>query len=92
MFLKRKIFFFFSKFIITKLIILILQSNPTKDNTEWEQWRIGSFDAFRSRKYAELNWWIGIKKNGRPKLGPATSWGQKAIQFSPLIKGILKNI
>ncbi|XP_034939297.1 fibroblast growth factor 1-like isoform X2 [Chelonus insularis] len=54
----------------------------SKDNIEWEQWSIGSYEAFRSRKYAVEGWWIGIKKNGRPKAGPKTAWGQKAIQFS----------
>ncbi|KAK0095738.1 hypothetical protein PV326_007553 [Microctonus aethiopoides] len=52
-----------------------------KDNTEWEQWSIGSYEAFRSRKYSLKGWWIGIKKNGRPKSGDKTEWGQKAIQF-----------
>ncbi|XP_012285569.1 putative fibroblast growth factor 1 [Orussus abietinus] len=59
------------------------EPNVSKENTVWEQWKIGSYDAFRSRKYVELGWWIGIKKNGRPKLGSKTAWGQKAIQFSP---------
>lgn len=54
------------------------------DNTEWEQWSIGSYDAFRSRKYVYYGWWVGIKKNGRAKSGAKTSWGQKAIQFSAI--------
>ncbi|XP_076623748.1 fibroblast growth factor 1 [Colletes latitarsis] len=57
------------------------EPNINKDNTEWEQWNVGSYDAFRSRKYANHGWWIGIKKNGRAKPGPKTRWGQKAIQF-----------
>lgn len=57
------------------------EPNMNKDNTEWEQWNIGSYDAFRSRKYVRYGWWIGIKKNGRAKPGPNTRWGQKAIQF-----------
>ncbi|XP_058790298.1 fibroblast growth factor 1-like [Phymastichus coffea] len=52
-----------------------------KDNTEWEQWNIGNYDAFRSHKYAADGWWLAIKKNGRQKPGPKTAWGQKAIQF-----------
>lgn len=58
--------------------------NMNNDNTEWEQWSIGTYDAFRSRKYVHYGWWIGIKKNGRAKPGPKTSWGQKAIQFSAI--------
>ncbi|XP_033326129.1 fibroblast growth factor 1 [Megalopta genalis] len=57
------------------------ERNVNKDNTEWEQWNVGSYDAFRSRKYANHGWWIGIKKNGRAKPGQKTRWGQKAIQF-----------
>lgn len=57
------------------------ESNMNKDNTEWEQWSVGSYDAFRSHKYVYSGWWIGIKKNGRAKSGPRTTWGQKAIQF-----------
>ncbi|CAD6201393.1 GSCOCG00000196001-RA-CDS [Cotesia congregata] len=53
-----------------------------KDNTEWEQWSIGSYEAFRSLKYSAEGWWIGVKKNGRPKSGPKTAWGQRAIQFT----------
>lgn len=56
----------------------------TNDNTKWEQWNIGSYDAFRSHKYAHFGWWIGIKRNGRAKPGSRTSWGQKAIQFSAI--------
>ncbi|KAF7989486.1 hypothetical protein HCN44_008160 [Aphidius gifuensis] len=52
-----------------------------KDNTEWEQWSIGSYEAFRSHKYASEGWWLGLKKNGRTKPGGKTVWGQKAIQF-----------
>lgn len=57
------------------------EPNVNKDNTEWEQWNIGSYDALRSRKYANQGWWMGIKKNGRAKPGARTCWGQKAIQF-----------
>ncbi|OXU30062.1 hypothetical protein TSAR_017051 [Trichomalopsis sarcophagae] len=57
------------------------EKRVNKDNTEWEQWSIGTYDAFRSHKYAEPGWWLGIKRNGRHKPGPKTAWGQKAVQF-----------
>lgn len=60
------------------------EPNGNKDITEWEQWNVGSYDAFRSRKYQNSGWWIGIKKNGRAKPGPRTCWGQKSIQFLAL--------
>lgn len=59
-----------------------MQLKENKDNTEWEQWSIGSYEAFRSLKYSAEGWWIGVKKNGRPKSGPKTAWGQRAIQFT----------
>lgn len=56
-----------------------LQKKIEKDNTEWKHCTIGEYEAFRSLKYAD--WWLGIKRNGRPKPGPKTAWGQKATQF-----------
>lgn len=70
------------KYLVKYLFVdMFSQPDVNKDNTEWEQWNVGSYDAFRSRKYANYGWWIGIKKNGRAKPGPKTRWGQKAIQF-----------
>lgn len=62
-------------------MIFFQQEKESKDCIEWEQWAIGSYEAFRSHKYASEGWWIGIKKNGRSKAGGKTAWGQKAIQF-----------
>ncbi|KYM76782.1 hypothetical protein ALC53_12806 [Atta colombica] len=62
----------------------IIRINMANENTKWEQWSIGSYDAFRSRKYVQYGWWIGIKKNERVKPGSKTFWGQEAIQFSAI--------
>uniref|UniRef100_UPI0037E739B7 putative fibroblast growth factor 1 n=1 Tax=Semicossyphus pulcher TaxID=241346 RepID=UPI0037E739B7 len=41
------------------------------------------YNTYRSQKYVEENWYVALKKNGRPKLGPRTHIGQKAIFFLP---------
>ncbi|XP_075715498.1 fibroblast growth factor 1 [Rhinoderma darwinii] len=43
-----------------------------------------SYNTYKSKKYAELNWFVGIKKNGTSKCGSRTHYGQKAILFLPL--------
>ncbi|XP_053321104.1 fibroblast growth factor 1 [Spea bombifrons] len=42
------------------------------------------YNTYKSKKYAELNWFVGIKKNGTSKRGSRTHYGQKAILFLPL--------
>ncbi|XP_063784201.1 fibroblast growth factor 1 [Pseudophryne corroboree] len=42
------------------------------------------YNTYKSKKYAELNWFVGIKKNGASKRGSRTHYGQKAILFLPL--------
>uniref|UniRef100_A0A3B4AWI2 Fibroblast growth factor n=1 Tax=Periophthalmus magnuspinnatus TaxID=409849 RepID=A0A3B4AWI2_9GOBI len=41
------------------------------------------YNTYRSKKYKDMNWFVGLKKNGRPKLGPRTHIGQKAVFFLP---------
>ncbi|XP_036404802.1 putative fibroblast growth factor 1 [Megalops cyprinoides] len=41
------------------------------------------YNTYRSQKYQEECWYVGIKKNGRPKAGPRTHMGQKAVYFLP---------
>ncbi|KAK7922870.1 hypothetical protein WMY93_009772 [Mugilogobius chulae] len=41
------------------------------------------YNTYKSQKYKEMNWYVGLKKNGKPKLGPRTHIGQKAIFFLP---------
>ncbi|XP_018611929.1 putative fibroblast growth factor 1 isoform X2 [Scleropages formosus] len=41
------------------------------------------YNTYMSQKYRERSWYVGIKKNGRPKAGPRTHIGQKAIYFLP---------
>ncbi|KAG9490725.1 hypothetical protein GDO78_006184 [Eleutherodactylus coqui] len=43
-----------------------------------------NYNTYKSQKYAELNWFVGIKKNGTSKRGSRTHYGQKAILFLPL--------
>ena len=55
-----------------------LQENPKKENTKWERYSDGEFDCFRNQKY---EFWLGLKKNGRPKAGRKAKWGDNAIKF-----------
>ncbi|KAM4732097.1 putative fibroblast growth factor 1 [Anableps anableps] len=41
------------------------------------------YNTYKSQKHQDDNWYVGLKKNGRPKLGPRTHIGQKAIFFIP---------
>ncbi|XP_026213644.1 putative fibroblast growth factor 1 [Anabas testudineus] len=41
------------------------------------------YNTYQPQKYQERNWYVGLKKNGKPKLGPRTHIGQKAIFFLP---------
>ncbi|XP_067134776.1 fibroblast growth factor 1-like isoform X1 [Centruroides vittatus] len=38
---------------------------------------------YLSKKYADRNWYVGIKKSGRPKNGKKTAKGQNATKFLP---------
>ncbi|XP_035524844.1 putative fibroblast growth factor 1 [Morone saxatilis] len=41
------------------------------------------YNTYVSQKYHERNWYVALKKNGKPKPGPRTHIGQKAIFFLP---------
>uniref|UniRef100_A0A3P9H4D1 Fibroblast growth factor n=1 Tax=Oryzias latipes TaxID=8090 RepID=A0A3P9H4D1_ORYLA len=41
------------------------------------------YNTYRAQKYQDNNWFVGLKKNGKPKLGPRTHIGQKAVFFLP---------
>ncbi|XP_057706685.1 putative fibroblast growth factor 1 isoform X2 [Corythoichthys intestinalis] len=41
------------------------------------------YNTYQSHKYRENSWYVALKKNGKPKLGPRTHIGQKAIFFLP---------
>ncbi|KAM5171221.1 fibroblast growth factor 1 [Mantella aurantiaca] len=43
-----------------------------------------NYNTYKSKKYSELNWFVGIKKNGTCKQGSRTHYGQNAILFLPL--------
>ncbi|XP_007428677.1 fibroblast growth factor 1 isoform X1 [Python bivittatus] len=42
------------------------------------------YNTYTSKMHADKNWFVGLKKNGKSKLGPRTHYGQKAILFLPL--------
>ncbi|TWW55027.1 putative fibroblast growth factor 1 [Takifugu flavidus] len=41
------------------------------------------YNTYMSRQYQDRNWYVALKKNGKPKLGPRTHVGQKAVFFLP---------
>ncbi|KAJ8348079.1 hypothetical protein SKAU_G00266680 [Synaphobranchus kaupii] len=41
------------------------------------------YNTYKSQRYGDLNWYLGIKNSGRPKKGPRTGIGQKHIYFLP---------
>lgn len=43
----------------------------------------GSYNAYLSKKYADLEWYIGLRKSGKVKKGPNTKYGDKAVKFLP---------
>ncbi|XP_072252547.1 putative fibroblast growth factor 1 [Leuresthes tenuis] len=41
------------------------------------------YNTYQPQKHRDSNWFVGLKKNGKPKLGPRTHIGQKAVFFLP---------
>ncbi|XP_041949182.1 fibroblast growth factor 1-like [Alosa sapidissima] len=41
------------------------------------------YNTYRSNKYRDGQWYVGLKKDGRTKMGPQTSIGQKSVMFLP---------
>ncbi|XP_036933460.1 putative fibroblast growth factor 1 isoform X1 [Acanthopagrus latus] len=41
------------------------------------------YNTYLSQKHQDKSWYVALKKNGKPKLGPRTHIGQKAIFFLP---------
>ncbi|KAF7249360.1 Fibroblast growth factor 1 [Varanus komodoensis] len=57
---------------------------PTEECLFLERLEENHYNTYTSKMHAEKNWFVGLKKNGRSKLGPRTHYGQKAILFLPL--------
>lgn len=62
-----------------------LYSSPTVNEECYflEKLEENHYNTYQSREYKEMNWYVGLKKNGKPKTGPRTHIGQKAIFFLP---------
>lgn len=54
----------------------------TDENYFLERMEENHYNTYKSHTHGE-NWYVGIKKNGKTKLGPRTSVGQKAVFFLP---------
>ncbi|XP_056296207.1 putative fibroblast growth factor 1 [Pseudoliparis swirei] len=62
-----------------------LYSSPTVTDECYflEKLEENHYNTYASQKYQTRNWYVALKKNGRPKLGSRTHIGQKAIFFLP---------
>lgn len=63
---------------------LFLQQLPTEECLFLERLEENHYNTYTSKMHADKNWFVGLKKNGKSKLGPRTHYGQKAILFLPL--------
>ncbi|XP_077183053.1 fibroblast growth factor 1 [Paroedura picta] len=57
---------------------------PTEECLFLERLEENHYNTYTSKKHADKNWFVGLKKDGKSKLGPRTHFGQKAILFLPL--------
>ncbi|XP_039976171.1 putative fibroblast growth factor 1 [Xiphias gladius] len=62
-----------------------LYSSPTVTDECFflEKLEENHYNTYRAQKSEERNWYVALKKNGKPKLGPRTHIGQKAVFFLP---------
>ncbi|XP_015149497.1 fibroblast growth factor 1 isoform X2 [Centrocercus urophasianus] len=63
---------------------LLYGSLPGEECLFLERLEENHYNTYISKKHADKNWFVGLKKNGNSKLGPRTHYGQKAILFLPL--------
>ncbi|DAA27329.1 fibroblast growth factor 1 isoform X1 [Bos indicus] len=64
--------------------LLYGSQTPNEECLFLERLEENHYNTYISKKHAEKHWFVGLKKNGRSKLGPRTHFGQKAILFLPL--------
>uniref|UniRef100_A0A3Q4MQA8 Fibroblast growth factor n=1 Tax=Neolamprologus brichardi TaxID=32507 RepID=A0A3Q4MQA8_NEOBR len=62
-----------------------LYSSPTVTDECYflERLEENHYNTYQPQKYHDNNWYVALKKNGKPKLGPRTHIGQKAVFFLP---------
>ncbi|KAI3351844.1 hypothetical protein L3Q82_020674 [Scortum barcoo] len=62
-----------------------LYSSPTVTDECYflEKLEENHYNTYLSQRHREKSWYVALKKNGKPKLGPRTHIGQKAIFFLP---------
>jgi len=65
--------------------VCVFTSQPTVTDECYflEKLEENHYNTYASQKYQTRNWYVALKKNGRPKLGSRTHIGQKAIFFLP---------
>lgn len=63
--------------------VFIFQPTVTAECYFLEKLEENHYNTYVPQKYQERNWYVALKKNGKPKLGPRTHIGQKAVFFLP---------
>ncbi|XP_069754247.1 fibroblast growth factor 1-like isoform X2 [Narcine bancroftii] len=58
--------------------------SPTDECFFLENLEENGYNTYKSKEYAEKNWYVAIRKNGNAKPGHKTNAGQKAILFLPM--------
>ncbi|XP_058506261.1 putative fibroblast growth factor 1 isoform X2 [Solea solea] len=63
----------------------LLYSSPTVTDESYflEKLEENHYNTYQAQKYQERGWYVALKKNGKPKAGPRTHIGQKAVFFLP---------
>nr|3FGM_A Chain A, Heparin-binding growth factor 1 [Homo sapiens]3FGM_B Chain B, Heparin-binding growth factor 1 [Homo sapiens] len=64
--------------------LLYGSQTPNEETLFLERLEENHYNTYISKKHAEKNWFVGLKKNGSVKRGPRTHYGQKAILWLPL--------
>ncbi|CAB1353015.1 unnamed protein product [Coregonus sp. 'balchen'] len=63
---------------------LLYGSKTFKDECYFlEKMEDNYYNTYRSQKYQDNDWFLGLNRNGQPKAGPRTHIGHKAIYFLP---------
>lgn len=67
------------------LVLSVFTSQPTVSDESYflEKLEENHYNTYRPQKYLERKWYVALKKSGKPKVGPRTHIGQKAVFFLP---------
>uniref|UniRef100_A0A8D2ZUX4 Fibroblast growth factor 1a n=1 Tax=Scophthalmus maximus TaxID=52904 RepID=A0A8D2ZUX4_SCOMX len=67
----------------SKTILSIIKPTVSDESYFLEKLEENHYNTYRPQKYLERKWYVALKKSGKPKVGPRTHIGQKAVFFLP---------